>query len=511
MVCDMIKTTLGPCGSDKMMVSSGPMKEIRITNDGATIMKYINFQNPGAQLFSEMSICQDTNAGDGTSSVVVFASALYKACLELILKKHLHPQIVCSGLESALDIIMRGLEEFTIDFKKMTEEESHQTLVKMASTSLSSKIVNTRREFFANIAVEAIKKIGTNSLQCINILKKDGASMDESKIIDGFLLDKQIGIGQRKRIENPKILVANTQMDTDKIKVFGASVKVDRISKLTEIEEAEKEKMMDKVNAIVDSKCDVFINRQLIYDYPEQELNSRGVETIEHADFEGVERLATVLNAEIASTFGEKQGTQSIQLGTCGLMEERSDILAGTTEPMILFSDLPAKGACTVILRGSTNEVLDEVERSLHDALRVIQKSIIDQRYVLGGGCFEVLMSKYVSGYAQKETNAVKRIIFEQVAEALLEIPTVLSDNSGMDAATVVATLKTAVEQGSKSTGIDAISRTVCDVSGKGIFDSCVVKENVIKGAFEAVKVLLRVDGLVVNPPYKRLHDTRNH
>jgi len=510
-VKDIIATTLGPEGSDKLLLSSGPMKEIHITNDGATIMKHINLANPAAKIFAEMSQAQDNNAGDGTSSVVVLGAALYRACTNLINKKRLHPQVIVDGLDKALQIISGALDTFTVDFSKMDSKEVDSILLEMAKTSLSSKIVLNYKEFFAKIAVEAAQRIGPNSLNSIHILKKDGASMNESKIVEGFLLDKRIGMGQKKRIEKPKVLIANTQLDADKIKVFGASVKVDQVSKLESIETAEREKMMEKIDAIASHQPDVFINRQLIYDFPEQALRDRGIISIEHADFEGIERLAYVLNGEIASSFSKQIGTKSIQLGTCELIEERADILTGSSEPLVLFSGLPARGACTVVLRGATDQVLDEIERSLHDALCVVHKAIADQRYMLGGGCIDVLLSKHLSEKARADCSAIDSIIFEEIAQALLEIPSALAQNSGMDPATTVANLRQAAEQGSTVSGIDAVAKSIGDVSKLGVLESRVVKEALIKGAFEAVMVLTRIDGIVTNKPRQRNPDMRNH
>jgi len=511
-VRDIISTTLGPHGNDKLLVSTGPMKEIHITNDGATIMEHINVSNPAAKIFADMSKAQDNNAGDGTSSVVVLGSALYKACSHLIHEKRLHPQVIVDGLDKALQIILTALDQYTVDFSKMDTASMDKILMEMAMTSLSSKIVLNHKEFFADIAVQAAKRIGSHSLNSIHIMKKDGASMEESKIVDGFLLDKRIGMGQKKKIEKPSILVANTQLDADKIKVFGASVKVDAVSKLESIESAEKQKMLDKVDAIASHNPDVFINRQLIYDFPEQALRDKGVISIEHADFEGIERLAYVLNAEIASSFSKDIGTKSIQLGTCGLMEERTDLISGSSDPIVLFSDLPAKGACTIVLRGATEQVLDEIERSLHDALCVIHKVIVDQRYLMGGGCIDVLLSKFLLDKTRQQASSpVETIIFEEIAKAFLEIPSCLAQNSGMDPATTVASLKNAAESGSLNTGIDANVRTVGDVSKLGVLESRVVKEHLIKGAFEAVMVLTRIDGIVTNRPRQRGPDMRNH
>jgi len=511
-VSDLLRTTLGPRGSDKMMVSTGPHGDLKITNDGATIMKHLNIQNPSAKLFAEMSQTQDKNSGDGTTSVVVIASAVYKACMKLIEEKHLHPQVIASGLNKVKNSLIEALDMYTYDFKSMDEQKATEILMKMAMTSLNSKIVARHRKHFAEIVIEATKKVGFHSMSAINIIQKEGAPMEESKIIDGFLLDTKMGMGQTKCIKNPKIMVANTQLDADKVKVFGATVKTNKVSKLQEIEEAEKKKMIEKIDAIASHKPDVFINRQLIYDFPEQLFQDRGILSIEHADFEGVERLSYVLNAELASTFSENIGTSKIKLGTCEKIEERADLISGKNDPMILFSGVPAKGGCTVILRGATDKLLAEIERSFHDALCVVFKAYSDRRYMLGAGCIDALLSKHLADAARSDqTVGIEKLIFEEISQAMLEIPTVLCENCGLDPASIIAQLKTAAESGSKTTGINLDEKMCSDVEQLGIFESRNVRESALLGAFEAVTVLLRIDGIVTTKPYQRKPDMRNH
>jgi len=507
-----LRTTLGPTGSDKLMISTGPMGELNITNDGATIVKNLNLQNPAALLLAEMSKTQDTNAGDGTTSVIVIASALFRACENLINRNKLHPQVVVSGLNKAKKVLLDYLDEVTYDFTSIDDAKANEILLKLAKTSLNSKIVARHKDIFAEIVIEATKKVGFASMNGINIIKKDGASMEESKLLDGFLLDTKIGMGQSKTIENPKIMVANTSLDADKVKIFSATVKTDTVGKVEEIENAEKQKMIEKIEAIASHNPDVFINRQLIYDFPEQLLSKKGIISIEHADFEGVERLAHVLGAELASTFSKDIGTSKIKLGTCERLEERSDLISGKNDAMLLFSGVPCKGACTIILRGATKNILDEIERSIHDALCVVLKAFNDRRYMLGAGCIDALLSKKLADEAKTDRiTGIDKLIFEELSGALLEIPTVLCENCGMDSAAIIAGLKTAVDSGSKTTGINIHTNACDDVEKLGIFESRNVRESALRGAFESVTVLLRIDGIVYNKPFERFPDKRNH
>merc|ERR1711981_1108678 len=234
------------------------------------------------------------------------------------------------------------------------------------------KILNAHKDFFSKMAVDAVLRLKkSGNLDAIQITKVRGGTLEESFLDEGFLLNKKPGVRQPKKIENARILIANTPMDTDKIKVFGSRVRVDAVSKVAELELAEKEKMKEKVEMICKHDVNVFINRQLIYNYPEQLFADKGVMAIEHADFDGIERLALVTGGEIVSTFNSPEDAK---LGECKLIEE---IMIGE-DKLIRFSGVALGEACTIILRGASTHILDEAERSLHDALCVLSQMATD-------------------------------------------------------------------------------------------------------------------------------------
>ena len=238
---------------------------------------------------------------------------------EQLVSKKLHPQTIISGYRAALQVASQVLTDTAIDNGK-DAEAFKKDLMNIARTTLSSKILNQHKEHFAELAVNAVLRLnGSTDLELIQILKKTGGSIEDSYLDEGFLLEKEIGHNQPKRIENARILVANTPMDTDKIKIFGSKVKVDSTAKVAEIELAEKNKMKQKVEKILTHDITCFINRQLIYDYPDQLFADAGVMAVEHADFDGIERLAKVLGAEIVSTFDQPE---KVTLGNCKLIEE---------------------------------------------------------------------------------------------------------------------------------------------------------------------------------------------
>jgi len=265
---DLVKSTLGPKGMDKILQSADTnSKNMQVTNDGATILKAIGVDNPAAKVLVEISKVQDDEVGDGTTSVTVLACELLKEAEELVSQK-IHPQTIIAGWRKATDVARLALEKSAID-NSIDADKFREDLINISRTTLSSKILQQNNDHFSNLAVTAVLRLkGSGSLDAIQIIKKLGGNLSDSYLDEGFLLDKKVGVNQPKRVENAKILIANTPMDTDKIKVFGSRVKVDSVAKVAEIEIAEKEKMKEKVEKIIKHGCNVFINRQLIYNYP---------------------------------------------------------------------------------------------------------------------------------------------------------------------------------------------------------------------------------------------------
>ncbi|KTG32819.1 hypothetical protein cypCar_00040565 [Cyprinus carpio] len=310
---DLVKSTLGPKGMDKILLGGGRDSVVTVTNDGATILKAIG---EAELLIAKRSISKINHApaGEGTSQAA-------------------------RGAPGPAVIMVRA------------------------------------------------------SVLCVS-----------------FLLDKRIGVNQPKRIENANILIANTGMDTDKIKIFGSRVRVDSTAKVAEIETAEKEKMKEKVERILKHGINCFINRQLIYNYPEQLFASAGVMAIEHADFMGVERLALVTGGEITSTFDHPE---LVKLGHCKLIEE---VMIGE-DMLIHFSGVDMGEACTIVLRGATQQILDEAERSLHDALCVLAQTIKETRTVFGGDMTQGTVGD-MAALGITESFQVKRQVLLSAAEA---------------------------------------------------------------------------------------------
>ncbi|KAK4534520.1 hypothetical protein CDCA_CDCA02G0545 [Cyanidium caldarium] len=495
-VTDLLKTTLGPRGMDKILLSASG--DVTVTNDGATILKALQIDNPAAKLLVSMSLVQDDEIGDGTTSVCCLAGELLREA-ELLLDKRLHPQIVISGYRAACQEALRALEAAAVDHSA-DQQRFRDELRNIARTTLSSKLLAQARERFADIALEAVLRLrGSINLDHIKIIKKPGGSLHDSYLAEGFILEKRFGIGQPKRVEQARILIANTPMDTDKIKIYGARVRTDSVLRLAEIEQAEQQKMMDKCRRIVAHHCNVFVNRQLIYNRPEQYFTEQGVNSVEHADFDGVERLALVTGGEVVSTFDDPE---RVRLGRCALVEET---MIGD-DTMLHFSGCARGEACTIVLRGANQQLLDEAERSLHDALCVLSQTVNEKRMVLGAGCAETLMANAVEAVAEK-TPGKAALAAEAYARALRALPGMIADNAGLDATDLVSKLRAAHAGGFVTAGLDIERGEVVDVGALGITESFKLKAHMVSSATEGAEMILRVDDVVKAPPRPRERD----
>jgi len=499
---DLVKSTLGPKGMDKILWGMGRNDgTIEVTNDGATILKAVGVDNPAAKVLVDMSRVQDDEVGDGTTSVTVLASELIREAEKLI-DMRIHPQTIIAGWRRASKVARAALEAAAKD-NSNDDAKFREDLMNIARTTLSSKILSQHKDFFSKLAVDAVLRLkGSGNLDAIQIIKIQGGTLEDSFLDAGFLLNKKPGMHQPKRIENAKILIANTPMDTDKIKVFGSRVRVENVAKVAELEVAEKEKMKDKVDMICGHDMNVFINRQLIYNYPEQLFADKGIMAIEHADFDGIERLALVTGGEIVSTFGNPELTK---IGKCDLIEQ-VDI---GDETLLKFSGVPLGEACSVVLRGATEQIIGEAERSLHDALCVLTSTVKETRTVYGGGCSELLMAQAVAELAAK-TPGKESMAMEAFAHALRQLPVIIAENGGYDSAQLVSELRALHAQGNNTAGLDMYNGTVGNMVELGITESFSVKSQVVNSASEAAEMILRVDNIIKAAPRKREQD-RGH
>ncbi|KAJ9464248.1 T-complex protein 1 subunit beta [Diplonema papillatum] len=525
---DLVKTTLGPKGMDKILQSSTRSGSgVNVTNDGATILKSIAVDNPAAKILIDISKTQDDEVGDGTTSVCVLAGELLRQAEKLILIEQVHPQTIIDGWREALVIARTALEKSAVN-NWSNQEKFRNDLINIASTTLSSKVVSMDKEHFANLAVDAVLRIGDllvkevnegnrkrpRNLELISVMKKLGGTMHDSYLEEGFLLDKKIGVGQPRFMKDAKILVANTSMDTDKIKIFGARVKVDNMDAVVNIEKAEKEKMKAKVDKILAFGCNVFINRQLIYNYPEELFANNGVMAIEHADFDGIERLAFALGGEVVSQFDDTEG---VKMGGAALIDE---VMIGE-DLVIRFSGVKGGRACTVVLRGSSQQLLDEAERSLRDALCIVASTVRDNRVVFGAGASEAFMAAAIMKAAKSartvedlqsaESRSFGKVkAMEAFAQALLQIPLIIGESAGMPAQYAHDLGELHMREleknpdGACRTGIDINKKCFFNTQEAGIIESFLSKSSSLEYAAEAAEMILRVDDIIRCAPRQR-------
>lgn len=480
LIGEILKTTLGPKGSLKVIHG----KETSITNDGAFILKNLLIDSASAKILINSSINQDWEEGDGTTSIGVLASLLLKEAYSL----SIHPTKIIKGYTMALNRCLDVLNK-----KKFAPKpEDIKNLVK---TTLNSKVLANNLDIFIDLCIKAVEKV--DDIGLIEIIKLEG-DLGESSLVDGIVLNKSMDIS----LQNPKILVANTSLDYDKTKIFSSKINVDSIKELESIEIAEKEKMMAKVDAITKLPFELFINRQIIYDYPNQLLENKGIKVIEHADFDGVERLNKVLGGNLVSTF---EGLKEADFGICAKVSTVN--IKG--QKMIRFEGIK-KGASTIIICGSSKEMLDEAERSVHDALCVLKRVKQSPFCLYGGGCTETALALELNKLAL-ETKTKESEAIECFANALLNIPKILSENCGFDGDETKALLKNDHSYRKVTHGVNIENgKTVC-MKEKGIIEGFEMKRRVIVAACEAAQTILRCDGIVTCKPRDRSHDHECH
>merc|ERR1711871_312829 len=464
---------------------------------GATILKSVPVENPAAKVLVEIAKTQDDTVGDGTTSVTVLCGELLREA-EFLINQRIHPMTIVNGWRKSVALARAALDGAAIDHGA-DPVQFRDDLMNIARTTLPSKLLFVEKDHFATLAVDAVLRLkSSGNLDYIQVIKKPGGRLGDSFLEDGFVLNKSFGIGQPRRVEKAKILVANTPMDTDKIKIYGSRVKVDSMAKVAEIEEAEKEKMRNKCKKIIDHGISCFVNRQLIYNFPEQIFTDAGLVSIEHADFDGIERLAAVTGGEIASTF---ERPELMRLGECALIDE---IMVGE-DRLIRFSGCKSGDACTVILRGASSHLLDEAERSLHDALCVLSETVKETRVICGGGCLEMRMAHAID--LKVPTIAGKRALaMEAFARALRQLPTIIADNAGLDSGDICTRLRAAHASGDHSSGIDIKQGVIGDMWELGIREAYKSKLQVLVSAAEAAEMILRVDDIIKCAPRERQH-----
>merc|ERR1712071_581142 len=480
-VGELVKSTLGPKGMDKILVGFGRNDgQVEVTNDGATILRAIGVDNPAAKVLVDLAKVQDQEVGDGTTSVTVLTCELIKEAEKLIEMK-IHPQTVIAGWRKAVAVAKDALTNSAID-NSGDEAKFHEDLMNISRTTLSSKILSQHKEFFAKMCVDAVVRLkGSGNLQAIQIIKKQGGTLTDSFLDNGFLLDKKIGLNQPKRVENARILIANTPMDTDKIKVFGSRIRVDSVAKVAELELAEKEKMKEKVDLILKHNCTVFINRQLILTVLSDWVWSLAARLCLLLDIPNLSNWVVVISSKRLC---------SVKTNCCAFLVSHWERLAlwSCEAPLSKFSMKLNVPFTTPFVLSST---------------------VKETRTVYGGGCSEVLMANAVCNLADK-TPGKESLAMESFAKALRSLPVVIADNAGYDSAQLISELRAAHSQGKHTMGLNMDVGKIDCMQQMGVTESFMVKRQVLVSAAEAAEMILRVDDIIKAAPRRREQD-RSH
>ncbi len=473
LIVDILQSTLGPKGSLKILQG----KDTSVTNDGAFILKNLQIKNPGANIIASASIAQDNDEGDGTTSIAVLTGLL----LDEAFRSSGHPVKLINGYRMAAAKCVELLNKR----KFIPKGDDIRNLVR---TTLNSKVLGSCVDLFVEICIKAANS--AEDVSSVEIIKLKG-DLRESVFLDGFVLHNSVVAD----VTDPRILVCNTALDYDKVKVMSAKISVDSVSELSQIEEMEKKRMQAKIERMTAIKYDILVNRQIIYDYPLQLLENKGIIVVEHADFDGVERLNKVIGGNLLSEF---ENLRDEDLGKC----TRAHSIDVKGHKMLKFEGV-GKGACTIILFGGSDELLDEAERSIHDALCVIKRINTSSACVYGGGAVEmglaVELMKYATEIKTKEAEGI-----ECFARALQRIPAIIASNCGFDGDELKAMLKNDHTYRRTTYGINVENGKTCCMKEKGVIEGFEMKKRVITGASETAQTILKCDGVVKVKPRER-------
>jgi archaeal chaperonin len=491
-VAETVKSTLGPRGMDKMLVSG--IGDVIITNDGATIMKELDVQHPAAKMLVEVAKTQDNEVGDGTTTAVILTGELLDKA-EKLLEKDVHPTIIVEGYKKAADKarnILDGLSETII----ATDSE---TLRKIAITSMGTKGVSGAKDYLATIAVDAALQVKENregelkvDVDLVKVLKKHGRSLEETELVKGIVIDKEIAHHQMpKRIEKAKIALLNAKLEIEKTE-FDAKININSPDQMKMFLDEEERMLKEMVDKVAESGANFVFCEKSIDDIALHFLSKKGIAAVKNASSGDLEKLAKATGGKILASVKE---ISSSSLGEAKLIEE-SKI---GDDKLIYIRDAKNPMAVTIVLRGGTEHVVDEAERSLHDALCVIRDAIEDSKIVAGGGAGEAETSKQLRDYAVK-VGGREQLAIEAFADALESVPLALAENAGLDPIDIMVELRSKHQDpANKWYGIDVFSGKVKDMRALNVIEPLRVKLQVVKSATEAASMILRIDDVVAS------------
>ena len=488
-VAESVRSALGPKGMDKMLVSS--FGDVTITSDGRTILDEMEIEHPAAKMLVEVAKTQDKEAGDGTTSAVIIAGELLNKAEELI-DKNIHPTIIIDGYKKAASMALKTLEKIAIPVNlKKTEY-----LKKAAITSMASKTVSEQKEFLAEIAVKAILSVAVKEgqkfkvdVEDIKVEKKTGESLKDTSLVNGIILDKEIvHSGMAKKIVKAKIALIDAALEVKKTEI-DAKINIETPEQINAFLNQEESIIRGMTDKIVESGAKVVICQKGIDDMAQHFLSKKGIIAIRRAKKSDMEKLAKATGATIVTNIST---ITSKDLGFAALVEERKI----GEDKMTFIEGCKNPKSVTILIRGSTQRLTAEAERSLHDALSVIKDILEEPKILAGGSAPELEMASVLKKYAETLPGR-EQIAVRIFAEALEAITITLTENAGLNPIDILSELRSRHEKGEKWAGIEVMSGKVQDMSKMGVFEPLAVKKQIIKSSTEAASLILKIDDIL--------------
>ncbi|MBQ03542.1 thermosome subunit [Candidatus Bathyarchaeota archaeon] len=489
-IAEVLKTTLGPRGMDKMLIDS--LGDITITNDGATVLDEIDVQHPAAKMMIEVAKTQDDEVGDGTTTAVIFAGELLKKAQEL-LEQNIHPSIIIAGYQKASEKALVKLENLAID----VDLDDRETLMKLANTSMRSKTVSNVRDHLSGIVIDAILQIIEErngeiiaDVENVQIVKKEGKSLNETKLVKGIIIDKEaVHDGMPKKVENPKIALIDAAIEVEKTE-FDAEIRIRSPDAIKAFLNQESEMLKAKVDYIVSSGAKILFAQKGIDDVAQHYLAKAGVLAARRVKKSDMEKLAKATGAKIVSNLSD---LKDADLGSCEIVEERK---VGD-DKMIFVEGCDDPRAVAIFIRAGLERMIDEAERALNDALFVISDVAELPKMVPGGGAIEMELSKAVRSHAT-QIGGREQLAIEAFADALEVIPKTLAENAGLDILDSMVAIKAAHDKkGGSAMGVNVYDEGVIDMLEQGVVEPMAVKLQAVKSAVEVSSMILRIDDVV--------------
>ncbi|MCX8202747.1 MAG: TCP-1/cpn60 chaperonin family protein [Nitrososphaeria archaeon] len=488
-IAEAMRTALGPRGMDKMLVDS--FGDVVITNDGATILKEMDVEHPVAKMLVEVAKAQDEEVGDGTTTAVVIAGELLSRAEELI-EKEIHPSLIIEGYKKAATEALRILDEIG----KPVDVEDREYLVKTAKTSLASKLVSEYADHLARIAVDAVLRVAQwengrwrVDLDDVKIEKKEGMSIGDTMLVQGIVLDKEVVHPDMPRlVRNAKIALLDAPLEIEKTE-FDAKLHIEPPEQMRAFMEQEERMMKEMVDKIAATGATVVFCQKGIDDLAQHFLARKGILAVRRIKKSDMEKLAKATGGRVISRVDDLTPDD---LGKAALVEERR---VGE-DKMVFVEGCENPRALTILVRGGTQRIVDEAERSLKDALNVVKDILVEPKIVPGGGAIETELALRLRDFA-KTLPGKEQLAVEKFAEALEVVPMQLAENAGLDPVESVVTLRSKHKEGELDYGVDVMNTRLYNMLAVNVIDPVAVKKQVVKSAVEAASLVLKIDDII--------------